>query len=176
MSAMGVHTADVDRPRDRASADETLAGALGIRVDRPDPDAGGGAAVATFADGSAWSGDESTAGDEPVPVPTAALLALVDATARAAAEAAVGAPGRTTTLVPVATGVHFRALVHGPVTATASVPRDRDLADRADDRGALRFSVAVDVVGPGGARVAAGTVQWVARMGPCACDGGPAES
>jgi hypothetical protein len=50
------------------------------------------------------------------------------------------------------------------VSATASVPCEGELADRADASGVLRFSVAVDVVDLAGERVATGTVQWQARL------------
>lgn len=126
---------------------------VGVRVTAGDGTPCGCGATATLDD----TADES-------PVPTGALLALVDATAREAAERAVAAPGRRATLVPLATGVQFRGTVPGPVTARASVPCEGVLVDRADEEGVFRFSVAVDVVASTGDRVAAGTVQWLARV------------
>lgn len=105
-------------------------------------------------------GDEAGAGT----VPTGAVLALVDATARRAAEAAVTVPGYTATLVPTATGVQYRRPATGPLTARASVPCEGQVADRADEQGTFRFSVAVDVDDPSGERVATGTVQWTCRL------------
>lgn len=122
------------------------------------------------------SGDDRAtdgpSGDEQ-PVPTGALLALVDATARAAAEAAVTVPGRRTALTATATGVQFREPARGTVTARASVPCEGAITDRADDRGLFRFSVAVEVVDPAGRRVANGTVQWLAQIdtAPTTSDG-----
>ena len=163
-----------------------FAAQVGIDVETIDPalpDCGCGA-VATFspppartAAGSAPPSDPA-AGDDRVadvtgagdpsgdgqPVPTGALLALVDATARAAAEAAVAVPGRRTALTPTAAGVQFREPARGTVTARASVPCEGAITDRADDRGLFRFSVAVEVVDPAGTRVANGTVQWLAQI------------
>jgi hypothetical protein len=168
-----------------------FAARVGIEVETIDPalaDCGCGA-VATFspppartAAGSASPSDpaavDDLGGDDPgaedpgagdlsgdeQPVPTGALLALVDATARAAAEAAVAVPGRRTALTPTATGVQFREPARGTVTARASVPCEGAITDRADDRGLFRFSVAVEVVDPAGTRVANGTVQWLAQI------------
>src|SRR5918997_1776951 len=101
-------------PRPVASPEHTagavLADRLGIRVDRADPSLGGCGAVATF----------------PAPpdavLPTGAVLALVDATARAAAEVAVTVPGRRRRPVPLLRGGRRRRPVrrpggggHGPV-------------------------------------------------------------
>jgi hypothetical protein len=134
------------------TAGAALADRLGIRVDRADPSLGGCGAVATF----------------PAPpdavLPTGAVLALVDATARAAAEAAVTVSGRHPALVATAAGVQFREQGRGTITARATVPCEGVITDRADADGLFRFSVAVDVVDPSGARVAAGTVQWTGRM------------
>lgn len=142
---------------------ERFAAHVGVRM----VDAGDGSPCGCWAsaelDGSrtwlAAAGDHD--GDE---VPTGAVLALVDAAARAAAEAALAGPGRRTTLVATATGVQHRIAATGTVAARASVPCEGVLADRADDRGVLRFSVAVDVVDAHGARVATGTVQWLATI------------
>lgn len=146
------------------SLDTGFAERLGIRVERVDtPLADGGCgAVAAVSPPEAASGGGY--------VPTGILLALVDATARSAAEAAVTVSGRRATLAPTATGVQFREPAQGTVTARASVPCEGMITDRADDRGRFRFSVAVDVVDPSGARVATGTVQWLAQI-----DGPPAD-
>src|SRR5690606_13280541 len=103
---------------------------LGIRVERVSPtldDCGCGAVAAvsppgTTADGEPAAPGTAADGEPAATVPTGIVLALVDATARAAAEAAVTVPGRRTTLVATATGVQFRAAARGTVTARASVP------------------------------------------------------
>lgn len=150
------------------SVDNGFADRLGIRVERVSPtldDCGCGAVAAV-------SPPEVAADGEPAAiVPTGIVLALVDATARAAAEAAVTVPGRRTTLVATATGVQFREAARGTVTARASVPCEGVITDRADERGLFRFSVAVEVADPAGTRVANGTVQWLAQIA-----GGPADS
>ena len=143
---------------------ERFAAHVGVRM----VDAGDGApcgcrATARLVGPAAWLGDAGADGGGE-PVPTGAVLALVDAAARAAAEAALAGPGRRATLVPTATGVQHRVAATGTVTASASVPCEGVLADRADERGLLRFSVAVDVVDARGDRVATGTVQWLATI------------
>lgn len=166
MTAVPAPTAD-------PTAGERFAARLGIHVDRADPTLAGCGAVATFSPPSAADdpgGDDPTAtagtagAAEIAAVPTGVVLALVDATARAAAEVATAVPGRHTTLAPTATSVQFRAAARGTITARASVPCEGVLTDRADDHGVFRFSVAVDVVDPSGARVASGSVQWLARI------------
>ena len=152
------------------TAGERFAAGLGIRVDRADPTLAGCGAVATFspppaaADPTDPTGSGVTTAVGDVPVPTGIVLALVDVTARAAAESAVAVPGRHTMLAPTATGVQYRAPARGAVTARASVPCEGVITDRADDHGVFRFSVAVDVVDPTGTRVASGSVQWLARI------------
>ncbi|MBN2623769.1 MAG: hypothetical protein JXA83_10390 [Acidimicrobiales bacterium] len=136
-----------------AEASERFTARIGVQVEpRSDGCAGNCGATATL--------DPPTAS-----VPTGAVLALVDAAARAAAETALGVPGTPATLVPTATGVQHRvASAAGALTAQASVPCEGTLADRADERGVLRFSVAVEVVDAAGERIATGTVQWLARI------------
>jgi hypothetical protein len=166
---------------------ERFAAHVGVRVD-PSGDGSpcGCGATATLAAPPHWlgaHGDRSDgdsvgqgghragevnldAGSRDAPLPTGAVLALVDAAARAAARAAVTAPGRQTTLVPMATGVQYGMTATGSVTARATVPCEGVLLDRADERGVLRFSVAVDVVDALGGRVASATVQWLATVDP----------
>jgi hypothetical protein len=107
------------------------------------------------------------------PVPTGAVLALVDAVARHAAGVAVAESGHRVRLDATAMGIQFRAPAAGPVTATASVPCEGVIADRADERGSFRFSVAIEVVDDAGERVATGTVQWRGHLDdrPAADDG-----
>jgi hypothetical protein len=101
------------------------------------------------------------ADDAGAPVPTGALLVLVDAVARTAACAALRAP---CTLQAAGAGVRYDAPAAGRLTATATVPSDGELGDRADAAGTVRFSVAVEITDAGGQRVATGTVQWVAHL------------
>lgn len=165
-------------PAVAAEASERFAAHVGVQVGPcKDRSPGNCGATATLADRPRWlaSGEGASVddgGDPPATrVPTGAVLALVDATARAAAEAALGVPGTPATLVPTATGVQHRvASAAGAVTAHASVPCEGTLTDRADERGVLRFSVAVEVVDADGDRVATATVQWLARI---ARDGEP---
>jgi hypothetical protein len=173
-------TADATRPDADVDADaappsgtdvsERFAAHVGVHIGRDDGSQCGCGATATLTASPTWRSasdarDASDAGGAgATPVPTGALLALVDATAREAAEAAVAVPGLRATLVPMATGVQFRDAAWGTVRASASVPCEGVLVDRADDQGMFRFSVAVDVVGSTGSRVATGTVQWLARV------------
>jgi hypothetical protein len=101
-----------------------------------------------------------------LPAPAIALLAVIDGVARAAAASALDAPGRPapTELAPTAVAVRYQGPACGELTATATVPCDGDLADRADAGGVVRFSVAVEVTGDDGRRVATATVQWRARL------------
>ena len=69
--------------------------------------------------------------------------------------------------------MRFRASIPCPVTASASVPCEGLIVDRADENGDFRFSVAVEVVGPTGTRVATGTVQWLAHIEAEAAAGPP---
>lgn len=125
---------------------------------------------ATDADGTGTDADDGAA------VPTGAVLALVDAAARGAAEAALSGHGGPAALVPVATGVQYRTRPVGSLTATATVPCEGELTDRADPRGVLRFSVAVTVLDRHGDRTATGTVQWVATLVPPDATGAGAPS
>jgi hypothetical protein len=138
---------------------ERFAAHVGVRLLGPDADSPCGTATATLPESSSWCDDSGTAA-----VPTGALLALVDATARAAASTALGDRGPRATLRTTATGVHYRSPASGAVTATATVPCEGELAHRADEQGVLRFSVAVELVDGAGDRVATGTVQWLARL------------
>lgn len=147
-----------------ADVSERFTAHVGVHVTPGDGSLRGCGAMATLTASPAWDDADGAGGAGPTTVPTGALLALVDATAREAAEAAVAVPGLRATLVPTATGVQFRDSARGAVTASASVPCEGELVDRADDQGVFRFSVAVDVVGSSGARVATGTVQWLARV------------
>jgi hypothetical protein len=146
-----------------AGVGERFAARAGVRLVYPDDLAAGGSggcsAVARLVDP-----DDAGAGG---PVPPAAVIVLVDAAARAAATAALtdpDAPGEPPVLVLAAAGVQFHGAACGPLTAVATVPCEGRLADRADAEGGLRFSVAVEVRDAGGAPVAAGSVQWVARV------------
>ena len=147
-----------------ADVSERFTAHVGVRVTPGDGSLCGCGATATLTASPAWDDADRAGGAGPTTVPTGALLALVDATAREAAEAAVAVPGLRATLVPTATGVQFRNSARGALTASASVPCEGEIIDRADDQGVFRFSVAVDVVGSTGARVATGTVQWLARV------------
>jgi hypothetical protein len=142
-----------------AGVGERFAARAGVRlVDGAAADAPGGcSAVARLADPDA-------PGDLLAP---AAVIVLVDTAARAAATAALSDPeggGEPPVLVLAAAGVQFHGVARGPLTAVATVPCESRLADRADAAGGLRFSVAVEVHDADGAAVAAGTVQWVARV------------
>jgi hypothetical protein len=97
-------------------------------------------------------------------VATGALLALVDAVARRAATDATVGSDRPVHLAVTAAAVQFRSPATGGLSATATVPCEGMITDRADADGSFRFSVAVDVVDEGGARVASASVQW--RAGP----------
>jgi hypothetical protein len=121
-------------------------------------------ATATLTGRPAWLPDAAPEGAEDAPVPTAAVLALVDAVARAAAEAAVTASGRQVTLVPTATGVQYLAAATGALHARGSVPHENEPVDRTDERGMVRFSVAVEVLDARDTRVASASVQWVATV------------
>lgn len=123
-------------------------------------------ATATLTGRPAWlpdpASDVAAAGDPPVP--TAAILALVDAVARAAAAAAVTASGRRVTLVPTATGVQYLTAATGALRARGTVPHESEPVDRTDERGMVRFSVAVEVLDAQDIRVASASVQWVATV------------
>jgi hypothetical protein len=149
-----------------AGAGERFAARAGVRLVDPDAatdEAGDGShAVARLVDPDGAAGP--CGGDA---VPPAAVIVLVDAAARAAALAALTDPdggGEPPVLVLAAAGVQFRGAACAPLTAVATVPGEGRLADRADAEGGLRFSVAVEVRDAGGAAVAAGSVQWVARV------------
>jgi hypothetical protein len=144
---------------------EHFAAHVGVRVERGSVDGVCGA-IATLTGRPAWLPDAASDGTvaEGAPVPTAAVLALVDAAARSAAEAAVTAPGRQVTLVPTATGVQYLVAARGGLRARGSVPCEHALVDRTDERGMVRFSVAVEVVDAQDIRVASATVQWVATV------------
>jgi hypothetical protein len=146
---------------------DRFAAHVGVQVTPGDGAPCGCGATATLEPTPAWD-DQVGA-----PAPSAAVLALVDATARHAAEAAVAEPGLRATLVATATSVRFRASIPCPVTASASVPCEGLIVDRADENGDFRFSVAVEVVGPTGTRVATGTVQWLAHIEAEAAAGPP---
>jgi hypothetical protein len=147
----------------RAGAGERFAARAGVRLVEPDdaaPGPDGSRAVARLV-------DPDGAAVRCGAVPPAAVIVLVDAAARAAAIAALTDPdggGEPPVLVLAAAGVQFHGAACGPLTAVATVPGERRLADRADAEGGLRFSVAVDVRDAGGVPVAAGSVQWVARV------------
>jgi hypothetical protein len=131
-----------------AASGERFASAVGIRID--DDGAPPCGARATL--------DPSAGADDPVP--TGALLALVDAVARrGAAEATHDAP-EPLRLEIVAASVQFRSPAVGRLTATATTPCEGTVADRAGPDGGFRFSVAVDVVDGAGTRVASASVQW----------------
>lgn len=156
------------RPGSTAAGDR-FAAHVGVRVDQGVDTPCGCGATATLTDRPAWrqtadGGDGGAVAD--AAVPTGAVLALVDAAARGAAEEALSGHEGPATLVPVATGVQYRSRPVGLLTATASVPCEGDLADRADPQGVLRFSVAVTVVDRHGDRTATGTVQWLATLAP----------
>jgi hypothetical protein len=137
---------------------ERFAAHVGVHIGAGDGPPCGCGATATLESTPGWD-------DQPgAPAPSAAVLALIDTTARRAAEEAVAGPGRRASLVPTATTVQFRASIPCPVTASASVPCEGVIVDRADENGDFRFSVAVEVVGPSGTRVATGTVQWHAHV------------
>jgi hypothetical protein len=143
-----------------AEVGERFATHVGVQVDR----SGDGSpcdcgATATLTAEAPWLAE-----GEDAPAPTGALLALVDATARQAASAALGKAGQGAVVIATATSVQHHREAAGAVSATASVPCEGELADRADASGVLRFSVAVDVVDLAGERVATGTVQWQARL------------
>jgi hypothetical protein len=107
-------------------------------------------------------------GSTDAPVATGAMLALVDAVARrGAVEATADAP-RPLRLEVVAAAVQFRSPAVGRLAATATVPCEGTVADRADADGAFRFSVAVDVVDEAGVKVASASVQWRADPEPAA--------
>ncbi|MFO7281244.1 MAG: hypothetical protein C0P77_012645 [Thermoanaerobacterales bacterium] len=156
---------------DRPDLDAALAAHLGLQV------AGGGPpcgcwATATVPASPPWTAAAGPAGDAEGPtVPTAAILAAVDATARRVAWAALGEPGDAATLVETAASVQFHRAARGVVTARASVPCDNPISHRADASGTVRFSVAVDVTDAGGDRVATGSVQWLAQLPVGADDG-----
>ncbi|HEX6424188.1 MAG TPA: DUF4442 domain-containing protein [Acidimicrobiales bacterium] len=152
-----------DRPAGGAPGPaERFAAHVGVRVVRGEAPPGGCWATATLP-GRPWSAAAAGPAD---PVPTGAVLALIDATAWAAAEASLAAPGFRATLTPAASSVQYGATATGTVTARASVPCEGALVERADERGLLRFSVAVEVVGGDGTRVATATVQWRAAVVP----------
>lgn len=152
--------------------DERFAAHVGVRVERRSDgrvgcDVDGTCdAAATLTGRPAWLPAAASDGSGAVdaPVPTAAVLALVDAVARAAAEAAVTASGRQVTLVPTATGVQYLAAATGALNARGSVPHESEPVDRTDDRGMVRFSVAVEVLDARDTRVASASVQWVATV------------
>lgn len=149
---------------DRPDLDAALAAHLGLQV------AGGGPpcgcwATATVPTSPPWTAAAGPAGDAEGPtVPTAAILAAVDATARRVARAALGEPGGVATLVQTAASAQFHRAARGAVTARASVPCDGPISDRADASGTLRFSVAVEVTDEAGDRVATASVQWLAVL------------
>ncbi len=159
-------TARTSRPGPSAEVGDRFAAHVGVQVDEFDDShcTCGATAVLTSAPWLDRDGhhQESPRGEhaDDTAVPTGAVLALVDAVARRAADVAAASSGRRVHLVATATGIQFRGPAAGRVTATASVPCEGVLVDRADDQGAFRFSVAVDVVDDGGDRVATGTVQW----------------
>ena len=141
---------------------ERFAAHVGVQVVRGEAPPGGCWATATLP-GRPWgAGADDPAG----PVPTGAVLALIDATARAAAEASLATPGLRAAISPAASSVQYGATGTGTVTARASVPCEGALVERADERGLLRFSVAVEVVDGDGTRVATATVQWRATIVP----------
>jgi len=146
---------------------ERFATHVGVRVDRSGgPSHYGCGATATLTATPPWrSRDDPPVGDDGT-VPTGALLALVDATARAAAEVAVARPGHRASLAPTAAAVQFGSDAAGSVTATATVPCEGMITDRADDQGSFRFSVAVEVNDDDHHRVATATVQWLAHLEP----------
>jgi hypothetical protein len=155
---------------------ERFAAHVGVRVERRgDSEAddmgpcdvdGTCGATATLTGRPAWLSVTASdgSGAEDAPVPTAAVLALVDAVARGAAEAAVTASGRRVTLVPTATGVQYLAAATGALHARGSVPHESEPVDRTDERGMVRFSVAVEVLDARDTRVASASVQWVATV------------
>ena len=145
-----------------AEVGDRFATHVGVRVAGPDHgSASGCGATATLAERPWLAGPT----DDPLgPAPTGALLALVDATARHAARAALGPAGAGAAIEPTATRVQHHRPARGDLSASADVPCEGALADRADEHGVLRFSVAVAVVDAGGDRVATGTVQWRARL------------
>lgn len=155
MSAVGTPTV-TSRP---GVGGDPFAAHAGVRVEAADGDAPCGLALASL-DPAPWA---PAAG----PVPTGAVLVLVDAAARAAAVAALTGPDRPAgpaALVATATSVQHHRSAAGPLVAAASVPCDGVLADRARDDGTVRFSVAVEVTDGEGQRVAVGSVQWAARV------------
>ncbi len=155
---------------------ERFAAHVGVRVEhRGDGEADGPdacdvdgtcGAAATLTGRPAWLPGAASDGAvaEDAPVPTAAVLALVDAVARAAAEDAVTASGRQVTLVPTATGVQYLAAARGALHARGSVPHESEPVDRTDEQGKVRFSVAVEVLDARDTRVASASVQWIARV------------
>jgi hypothetical protein len=146
--------------RHEPEAEDLAAGTDGCDVD------GTCEATATLTGRPPWLSPTASdgSGTEAAPVPTAAVLALVDAVARAAAEAAVTASGRRVTLVPTATGVQYLASASGALHARGSVPHESEPVDRTDERGMVRFSVAVEVLDSRETRVASASVQWVATV------------
>ncbi|HEX6420026.1 MAG TPA: hypothetical protein VFZ77_16110 [Acidimicrobiales bacterium] len=135
---------------------------VGVEVQRHEAAPGGCVATAVLEAPPPWLAASGPA--EARAVPTGALLALVDATARAAADAVLASPGVRATLVPAATSVQYGPAAAAPLTASASVPCEGVLTDRADGDGRIRFSVAVEVTDAGGERVATASVQWRATL------------
>ena len=160
MSLMAHSTDPGPRTADVAGPDERFAAHVGVRIVRDEAPAGGCWATATLPERPWSAGADGPAG----PVPTGAVLALIDATAWAAAAASLATPGLRAALSPAASSVQYGATGTGTVTARASVPCEGALVERADERGLLRFSVAVEVVDGDGTRVATATVQWRATV------------
>ncbi|HLT68998.1 MAG TPA: hypothetical protein VKZ72_02455 [Acidimicrobiales bacterium] len=148
---------------ERTDLDAALATHLGLQVDGGGPPCGCWA-TATLPSSPPWAAAPTGPVAGGPGVPTAAILAAVDATARRVARAALGEPGGVATLVQTAASAQFHRAARGAVTARASVPCDGPISDRADASGTLRFSVAVEVTDEAGDRVATASVQWLAVL------------
>src|SRR5690606_23780272 len=93
---------------------------VGVEVRRHEAGPGGCVATAVLEAPPPWLAAGEPA--EAPAVPTGAVLALVDATARAAAGAVLAAPGVRAVLVPAAASVQYGPATAAPLTASASVP------------------------------------------------------
>jgi hypothetical protein len=135
-----------------ASEGERFASHVGVRIDT---------------EGAPPCGSRATLDPSPGgTVATGAVLALIDAAARQAATVATQLGPRPVELEVTGAAVQFRAPAAGALTATGTVPCEGLVTDRAGDDGSFRFSVAVEVVDEGGARVATASVQWRAGEVP----------